>query len=373
MQRTKANVSAYKVVPGKSNDTIIPDLEKAYSFCRWKGTRAESLKALFPRRGGTVEFNLRNTWICIANGYRRIMIDEVEHPHFDTGYNLIETDDDYCNALRLYIRDRVNAIPISYVPKPNGESDDEEDDTDSCQFVLEARSTQEGRMVVTSDMIRPVNKAAQSVKWAEHVDIIYIGAGKHLTVNITMRWGVNRQLATYSHFGPVVMRSLGHELPARLAPGELPSLLPSWNTIPQAFYLRFKYEWFDDPWHTCMLGWNTMIEKLERTQRYVDEFVDGDSKLPHHTDYMTVIQRRDGLVRYEFHGETQTLGCILDWYVFMIDTSIPNVRSDDDHAEDNSILLLINHVDHSTLLQKAVGHALEHVRDIVKQFNGLKR
>lgn len=374
MYKTNAKVVSYKVRQGKDNRTIVPDLQKAYRFSKWSKADTEKLEKLLPKRGCTVEFELHNTWTGVANAYRRTMVDEIMHPHFDTGYNLIDTDDDYCNALRLYIRDRINSIPISYVPKPEvGEHDREEEREEErnkmYQFVLEAKNTQEGKMAVTSDMIKPVNKAAQQIKWSERIDIIYIGAARHITINIFLKWGINRQTATFSHFGPVACRPLGCEVPGqKLRPGELPQMVPSWSVIPEKYFIRFRCEWFDDPHKSCMLGWETLVEKLERTKRYVDEFVDADSKLPHNTDYMTVLQRRDGLARYEFQGETRTLGHLLDWFIFMLDPSVPNVRADDDHAEDNSILVLVNHVDHSLMMQKAVDHALAHIRGIIQQF-----
>lgn len=365
------HVSNFRIIK-KSFDNVERDLVKGYPFAHFSKDESAKLRSLLPKAGYTLTFDLKDVNVCIANGYRRVMLDEIVHPHFNTQYGMIDTDDDFCGASRFYIRDKINMIPISYVPPPPLVHDDTEDTATEYKFELNVQSTVDSKMAINSNMIKPLNKASEKIRWSENIDITYLGPGKRIKIEIVLKWGINRENATHSHFGPVTFAAKGYASDKKLKRGELPTLPPSYQLITDNFSLGFSCEWFDDPYQSCMLGWQTMLEKLQKTIVYFDEFIDNDSTIPHQTNFMNVTQTKDKLIRYELVGESYTLSNILSWYGYKLDTSIAHIRSGDDHPEDNSTLVMINHPEHAELLRKAAKAAIVDIENIISQFKKLK-
>lgn len=374
------NVSKCRVVDFKITqhdyNALEPTLNSGYKYKLSELERA-TLKKLLPQPGACVSFGLRDTNVCIANAYRRIMLDEIVHPHFDVQpYGMITSDDNFINASLYYMRQKFNLIPVSYVEIENDQvsTNDVDPDVieaetrvaDTYKFELVLHNTTDTKILITSDMIRACNKKSESVRWAEHIEIMYLGAGKHISVRLYLKWGINRYHASFTHFAPVTFRQVGYDKKPRqpLAPGELGELPESYSLITSNFDLSFQVAWFDDPLFSYNTGWTTLVGKLDRAVVDIEQFIAAGGSVPTQTETLHISQTRDKLIVYEFIKETYTLSNILAWYAYALCPSIAYVHSADAHPEIDSCCVRINHPEHARLLVQAARAALADIKKI---------
>lgn len=333
-------------------------LKKAYPFLTLTSDDEKQITKLTPTHTRTLVYDLLNSNTALANGWRRVMLDEIEWPRLTCSMDDIKTDDPFCQRMTDYIQNRVWLIPTSYVAKSDK----------PFTFTIDVKNTTTSVIIVKSSSIT-VKDAPKNFEFAQEIDIIELLPGRFIKIHITCEWGINLSHASYSNFHGVVYRPLEYfgsgEVSSQSLMDKLP---PSYSVHPKDYRLGFTCESFVDPVKSCILGWETIIEKLNRAASHIEAFKKQKETLPYISDYLTVQQIKGNRIRYEFMFETYTLGNLLSWYAYQLDTSIAYIMCGDDHPEDKSVVLKITHKDHATLLQNAITAAVKDCKKIIDQF-----
>lgn len=336
---------------------IAAQLKKAYPYIQLDAAAQRQIKELTPNHTRKIQFDLTaNT--ALANGWRRVMLDEVEWPRLNCGMDNIITDDPFCRRLTDYIQNRVQLIPTSYL-------------TNDKVYVgqLDVKNDTQQNIIVQSSAIQmQIKNKDKSDKvdrfWNEMIDLCILMPGRSIKISFTVEWGINRSHASYSSFNSMLFQPLDAGKPIDMREEKL---APSYSVHPGAYRLGFACESMIDPRHSARLGWKTIIEKLERAAKAISDFQDKQT-LPYLTDYLHITQIKGGVMRYEFKGETRSITNILAWYSYVLDRSITFINAGDDHPEDPSSLVRIVHKDHAKLLREAATSALKDCEIIIKAF-----
>lgn len=350
---------------------VAAKLEKAYPFLKLDQAERKRIKELTPTHTRRVKFDVVAS-TAIANGWRRVILDEIVWPRFTCSMqDDIRSDDAFNARLTDYIQNRVQLIPTSYLA-PDKDAEDDKDDKEEKKddkkekkdnkkpvYKIDVKNATQQGMIVRSSDIEHVS--GPKLTWDHNVDICNLMPGRFVRVQIGVDWGVNRNYATYSNFHGVLYRPLT-VAKAALNYEKLP---PSYSVHPDSYMLGLTCEEFVDPKMVARLGWQTLVDKLSVAATRIAEF---NGKLPYITDHLLVTQIRGGVIRYEFKGETLTLTNIISWYAYEADRSVTYLQAGDDHPEDPSSLIRIVHADHARLLAQAATRAAKDCETLMKAF-----
>lgn len=328
-------------------DKLGANLTKAYPYLKWSEADEKNMIALLPAPQAVFSFVLKaNT--PLANGWRRVMLDELVHPRFKVHTQSIVSNDEECSRLKDYVQNRIWLIPVAYLaPKSS-----------NLQFKIEVKNTSTERRMVTSADIAVVDGKESKFKWDKNIDIISLQPGKSLSVKLELEWGTGAQHGSFSAVGPMTYRVLDYKEPFPKSFGE----------HPQNYELGCKSQSdLRDLPFLAKLGWITIRDKLAAAAAAMDNF-GKDEKLPHTSPTLQVHLDTNGMIIYEFMNESYTLVNILAFYAYMTDKSVPCVFAGDDHPENPSKLVKINHPSHLTLMRAAAKSAIADVEVIITGF-----
>jgi DNA-directed RNA polymerase subunit L len=358
---------------------IAAKLQKAYPFLKLDQNDIRKIKELTPTHTRRIAYDLTEANTALANGWRRIMLDEIRWPRLTCQMDAIRSDDAFCARLTDYIQNRIQLIPTGWLEEPSSaEKDDKADKEGGAKkeptvLQLDVKNQGQQTVVIKSGEIKHVS--GPKIEFDPRIDICNLMPGRMLKIHITVEWGINRTHASFSNFHGVLYRPLTIEGKTlqRDADGAFVALPPSYRVHPDGYRLGLTCETMIDPNMAAAMGWRTMVEKLERAAERISEFETrikerGVHAMPYLTDALTVTQIRGGVIRYEFKGETLTLTNLIAWYAYINDSSITFLQPGDDHPEDPSSLIRIVHKDHAKLLGNAARAAAKDAVAILKAF-----
>lgn len=327
-------------------DKIVPQLEKAYPFLKLSKDDLKTIVEKTPSHQTRISYELLDANTALANGWRRTMIDEIEYPRLTCAMTDVKSDDPFCQRMTDYIQNRIWLIPTSYLERGA-----------TIKMELDVKNLTTETRIVKSSEIRFVGAANKTLKWAQEVDVMELQPGRFLKIPITVEWGYNYTHASFSSFHSIVYRPLEFKEPYP----------PSYTVHPKNYLLGCQMDIFCDPKKMVRLGWETIRDRVERAREFVAEF-QKISKLPYLSADMNVSQLKGQRVQYEFVNESYTLSNLLAWYVYQADPDIKLVHAGDDHPEDASTLLKINHTDHAKILIRACEMIERDLKAIIARF-----
>lgn len=334
---------------------IAARLQRAYPFLKLDQTDIRKIKELTPGSTQRIAFDLLEANTALANGWRRVVLDELRWPRLTCAMEDIRTDDAFNARLTDYIQNRIQLIPTAWLVESEKKS----------RYELNVANTTQQNTVVKSNEIRHV--AGPEIKFDTRIDLCNLMPGRMIKIQIEVEWGINRDHASFNNFHGVIYRAL--TIAGRAIPEKLP---PSYSVHPDGYHLGLTSEAMVDPHMVATMAWRTIDEKLDRAAANVAAFaaqMKAGGTLPYLSDALSVTQIRGGIIRYEFKAETLTLTNLVAWYAYQADPSVTYLQPGDDHPEDPSSLIRIVHKDHARLLENAARAALRDVREILRAFD----
>jgi hypothetical protein len=344
-------------ITNKNYDNLVKDLEKGYSDMEFNNDFKKTVKSLIPKYYyNTIEYELHNVELALSNGWRRIMIDEIEYPRLSTRMDDIKTDDEFNCRLTDYIQSRIYLIPMNYVPY--------NESIKKAKFEINITNDDSEEMIVRSSDIKYLGNDDSKdnkcpIEWSPDVDIITLRSTKSIRIPINIEWGKNLNHHTYCCFARVSAFPLGSDTDK-----ELPSSMTMHPTVHvnRAWILSFT-----NATEAVLLGWKTLLNILKKAHMALNDFKN-NSKMPYSTQQLKVQIADAGKIRYEFFNETRTLTEIICRYSYLVYPDIKLICAGDDHPEDKSSLIYINHADHNNLLISGTQNAIKIVEKIIKLF-----
>lgn len=326
-------------------DNIVATLQDKYKMLKWTAKDTSAVEKMMPPVLKQIRFELRNANTAIANAWRRVMLDELVFPRLKVHTQDIKSDDAFCQRLTDYIQSRVHLIATSYMP-PTDVKD---------EFKLSVTNTSSELVTVTSADIKGDHKGFD---WDRRIELIELHPGKTISMKIGIEWGNNITGHFYA-VGPIHYFPLDFKEP-----------LPKSNTLhPKDYELGCTVQSdLRDPVEMCLLGWNTLLAKLERCMNTLAEFKKSGGNIPYSSAALKVTRSKGALVVYEFLGETYSTVNILTWYAYVRDSAIKYIQAGDAHQEDPSKLIRINHPDHLNLLIAGCEMSIGEVKSIASNF-----
>lgn len=337
-------------------DKLVSDVTHAYKFLQLSKTDRETIERLKPTHPRRITFDVKNSNTAICNAFRRVMLDEIKWPRLTCAMEDIKTDDAFCQRLTDYIQNRIWLAPTGFMDA--GEK--------APQLQLDVKNLTAETIIVTTADIKLVS--GKKIEFSQKVELTELLPGRYLRVPITVEWGINRSHATYSNFNALRYVPLQYQKELFDVDSKEDKLPSSCSVTPTDYGLGFSCEQFIDPTKACVQGWQTIWNIIDGAQKQIEMFVASKSGLPYISDALNVSQLKGDRIKYEFFGESYTLGEILGWYGYMEDPSIDFIMPGDDHPEDQSILIKISHKDHSALLIAAAKTAKKDVERFIKSF-----
>jgi len=281
-------------------DTILKTVKKVY------GTIIDPnlIKDLIPP--GHSKYVVRYTSMptCLANGWRRTILDDIIYPRLSTSMLQIESDDPFVNVMTDDIQNQIWQTPCSYL-NPN---------TDVSKFSAEIyveNKTQNVVVVTTSD-INNIKNLPKNFSYELSTRLCKLAPGRFIRIPININFGKSEDYVSYGQFGPVKYLPFKYDIKIRP---------PSYTVIPTNYDLGLlKCHSYIQASDAITLGWNTVHKMLESSvsnlQTLLEEkelyvpYVSNNGEL--HVTY----DLQSGEYHYKFHKQCQTLGEILFWYTF---------------------------------------------------------
>lgn len=345
----KATIKNYQVEDNKFDD-IIEKIKGAYPTLTLSSEQKKRILSKIPKYYyRTIKYEVHGAHLCISNGWRRTMIDEIEYPRLSIRMDDIKTDDPYNARLTDYIQTRIYLIPTSYV--------EQTDEYKKVKLEINIKNDTQKNIIVKSSDIQVIDGDCP-IEWSPNIDLITLRPGFYLKIPISIEWGKNNIHHTFSCFARTTAYPLMvHEYKN----ADLPSSL---TVHPMDHVHAVEVLSFTKPKDAILLGWNTLLATITRAINAL-ELVDD---VPYQSDELKVTLAEGNRIRYEFFNETITLTEIIAWYAYQLDTSIKLIFAGDDHPEDKSSLIYINHPDHIQLLLNGAKEASKIIRSIIQQF-----
>lgn len=379
-------------------------------------------KLTLPSESNKILFDLYAS-TSIAHGWRRVMVDEVQHPRFYMGINKIITDSKMLQKQTDHIQNRVWLIPTSYLKMPDELKNTKlkkSADPDHQYHIDITNNTTSDIYVMSSDIKKgslkdqkekkenkenkenkeeelPSISAGTGFKWKSHIEICRLMPTMVFKADLTIQWGQNKKHASFSNFGNIRYKPLEYfkinkiqnnkviydkktyKMPTdkeekALAKRGLPMRPHSYSIHPTKYelgclHLPSLYE----PKKAVWFGWNKLYSLLsdasEKVKTYSRHQKETKSKTGFYQDDELKVSKDKGRVmRYEFYNHTYTTSQIIRQYVFIQNPSIQYIAPGDDHPNDNSTLVRINHVNHDKIILKALETAMADVKKIRHHF-----
>lgn len=354
--KTSPTVSDFKIAK-KTYDgvSVMKSVLKAYPELKWTEADQKHLENLLPDDTCTLTYSLKGINTDLANGWRRIVLDELKYPRFTVRTSDIKGNDEFVQHSTEYIQNRLWLIPVSYIPAPSG--------AQIPTWEINVTNTTSSPIVVTSADIKPVvdgkeTKAvssASSFTWSKNQVIHRLLPGKSMEMKITIEWGIGLQNASFTAVGPVYYDALGYPEPR-----------PSATTVyVRDYHLGFRCSpSLIDPAQFNLLAWRTFEDKLLTAVTNLEKV----DKVPYNSPDLRVYKAPHDAVTYAFERETLTLTRTIAWYVFYMDPSIARVNAGDEHPEYTFTIVTIQHKDHTKVMIAAAREALADIRKIIKAF-----
>lgn len=334
----------------KNYDNFLKDLSKNYSNIELSNDQKKEIKNLLPKyHYNHIKYELHNVELALSNGWRRVMIDEIEYPRLSTRMDDIKTDDDYNSRLTDYIQNRIYMIPISYSKFNEAYK--------NIKLEINVENNEEEEMIIKSSSIEFVDNQKCPIVWVPDIPIITLRSKKFLKVPISIEWGKNLNHHTFSCFARTSAFPLGSDTEEKLD--------SSLTTHPTKHVNSTWVLNFTEPKFAVKLGWETLLNILKKALVNLEDFKK-INKIPYNTLSLKVMLADAGKIRYEFFNETRTLTEIICRYSYLIDKKIKLIYAGDDHPEDKSSLIYINHDDHVNLLISGTKNAIKIIEKIIK-------
>jgi hypothetical protein len=328
---------------------LFSKINREYPDVKLTGSEITNLTSLVPEPETSFRYTLIGINTELANAWRRIMLDEIVYPQFACTMSDISSTDDFVQRTTDYIANRINLIPISYIPQ----------DTKIEHFTIHVRNStppdRHLRTDVTSADIKWSGTGTCPIRWDQKIAITELLPGREIRIKITIEWGVGLKSGTYSKFGPLLYRPIEYKEP-------FPS---SYTVHPTAFELGVTCCSLIDPKWANILGWRTLSNKLNSCITRLQELKGGP---PHITPHLDISMVEGEKIRYRFIAETLSLVNVLAWYCYKVDPTIPYVNAGDEHLEDPYRTLHIIHPEYHQLIITAARLALKDIDTIIGLF-----
>lgn len=344
---------------------IVSKLTNDYKpWLKFDADEAKTINKMLPNNFWTVEFDLIGGSTALANAFRSVILDEVVWPRITCHMEDIQSDDPECYKLSDYIQNRIWLIPTnnpSITAVKGGGGDDDMlmgvEPIDDTQLEINVTNTTNEPILVTSNHIKSI-KNPHKLVWLPNISICELKPGRYIKIALSVETGINRMHASFCPYYQAKYKPLGYNEP----------FPPSYSETPEDYHLGFSCPTMchDKPKVAVRECWEIIKSRLLDVGKTLEQFKKDFVSLPYITDQLIVTKLPNSQIRYEFIHETYFLGNLLAWYGYLQDESIPFIAATDDHPEDPSILIKIDHPDHTAILLGAIKAAVSDVDAILK-------
>lgn len=323
-------------------ENLFRDIASAYPEVKLTPEEVKQLTTLVPQPETSFVYTLHGIDACLANGWRRVLVDEHVYPRLTCEHSDIVSTDAKCQRLQDYIQNRIWLIPTSYAEPAVG----------AGAFQIEVANTTSATIDVTSADIKWTGEGKCPIRWDTGVALAELSPGSRIRARIHLEWGINRTHGSFSKYGPFYYRQLEYK-------GDLPH---SYSVHPIIWELGLRCGSLNNPHEVTLRCWRVLREKLVRALAYIGEAKTGP---PYSSPDLSVLLDPGERVRYQFNNETETLTKILAWYAYNADTSHPFVIAEDKHPDDTFRSVAIIHADHHRLIMAGARAAISDIETII--------
>lgn len=343
----KSRIRDVRIVRHDFKD-LAKKVESAYEL-KFTDAELKEIAALIPRHSNSIRYKV-NACTALCNGWRRVMLDELPYPRLTVKMDDIRTDDPFAQRQTDYLQNRIQLIPTSYIPPG-------EDLKGSLE--IDVKNDSKETITVTSKDIKA--KGNLKIEWSQEIELFELNPGRWVKIPLSIEWGINLTHGSFSIIGPLHYEALD----------QTPDKYKSYQAHPQLYDLGLTVESLLDPVLAVKLGWQTLLKKVTNAKALIAEFAK-TGKIPYQSPLLKVLNIKGNRTRYEFINETLTLGNILSYFAYLRDTTIKFIQAGDDHPEDNSILVKINHPEHAKLLMLGCDDAILQIQQILTELETVK-
>jgi DNA-directed RNA polymerase subunit L len=313
-------------------DNLIACLKKDYPFCKLTDERLKTIKELTPEPQQRFEIEIKNANTDIVNGLRRGFF-EMKTPAISVALDEIYSDDPYVSRLGDYIQARLKLVPVTVT----GDATGDETVSKDIELTLDIKNQENDSIVVTSgDFVC----SSKELKWDKHIRIVELNPGKFLKCKMFLEWGTNH--LGFKKVGPIFYEPLEYKEPYP----------KSYSVHPHDYKIGFDTPSLFNPVELYNYNIKSLIKRLEHAKKNVTDFI-SCGILPYTSSELNVSQLGEA-IKYSFAEETYTLGNLIMRYVYLEDSTIKFINTGDDHPEDTTVQVRINHPQHSKIIITAL-------------------
>jgi hypothetical protein len=303
-----------------------------------------------------------------ANGWRRIMIDELYAPRFSCAVSSINTDDPYIQRMTEQIQIQIYHIPISYFEKQYNE-------IDSHRFigVIDIRNTTTEKLLVKSGDIKvqQIGRYQNILKYNDNTVICELLPSYRLKLTVGIEWGFGYTNSSFRHTGPILYR------PTKFDTSVESKTLPNAASVIPTDY-RLGLTGCPEPMSAiemCLVGWKTYLEIIKQAKFALEEYekyLNGtnDRKVNtnrlYESELLNVKNTMDG-VEYIFHNQSQTLTNLLA-YIIINKYNIQFVSSYKKAPYDHFVILKILDTNHLKIIFDSCNIAENEISRVINTY-----
>ena len=325
---------------------LFEKLSVAYPEVKFSAEQRVAATKLIPQDSSSYTYELHNINTALANGWRRVIQDELEFPRFNCELKDIKSTDMFCAKMTDYVQNRIYLIPTQYLPCPSDPDLKKGLDSKKHTYTISVKNNTTDKIEVTSADIKTESK----FEWNRNIGIIEIRPGCTFDASLTLEWGINKTHGSFAKLGPVQYQAL-----------DFPDYPAAATVVVKNYRLGITTGQLIDPKFVTILAWKTLRLKMQAAATAIGEI----KVLPHVAPTLKVSTIRGDRIQYEFLGETATVTNILAWYGYTLDPSISFIAAGDNHIEDLSRVVNITHPEHQKLLQTAAARSVKDIDAIL--------
>lgn len=342
---------------------IIADVKKHYGT----DIKESEIKNMVPKSYSVFvkEYKVAQPY---ANGWRRIMMDEIYAPRLTCNIPDIYTSDPYAQRMTEQLQLQIRHIPISYFEKKYNE-----DENNKFIGIIDVRNTSTEKIVVKSGDIKisQIGRYRNILKFHDNIGLFELLPGYDAKITVGIDWGYGYEHSSFKHIGPVIYK------PTKFDTSVESKTLPSSASVVPTNY---KLGLIGCPENLsarkmCLLGWKTFLGIVKQAKFAIDEYKKylvehKDQKISvnklYESELLNVKNTASG-IQYIFHHQSQTLTHTLAW-IILSKNKIKSVMSYKQAPYDDFVILQITDDNHLKLIYDACNIAENEISGVINSY-----
>jgi len=345
--------------------TIVPFDFKKLKFPLGTDEMKE-LISILPSPETKLSFELHNTNAKFVNGLRRCLIDELPLWSLTCKLENVKSNDHKIMVTSDCIVRQLNLIPLT------------QDAIDMNIFskydisINVSNKTTNTICITTSDIIIKTNTKHKEIIEASRffstkINICDLDRGYYIKINnitITKQKNFNTSIGSVIHS----MQYIPIEYEEELEPNATKKLPSSLCTNPTKYCLGYSINGLTSALYPAKLACTEILARL----KILHVIILKSNDIPFYSDEIYITH--DGsFIEYKIYNESWTIGHLLSWYCYQIDSTIPYVAIKNEHMLTHTIILRIRHTDHKKIILLALNNISTDYEILLDAFKNIKK